>query len=126
MSVLSKSLMILSLSYALPLLADGAGEKVSEGLENVKNGTKQAAEGLGTAAQEAGTKASVVGQKVSRVLKSATCPVVADRSTKFYYAKDSKSYAKVLDGQKYFEDDDRACFMSEEAARAEGYKRDPN
>jgi hypothetical protein len=101
-------------------------EKVNQGLENVKEGTKQTAEGLSNAAAEAGKEASAAGKKVGRAIKAATCPIVGDRKTKLYYAKDSKSYAKVLDGQKYFEDDDRACFMTEQAARDEGYARDAN
>ncbi|MES2743982.1 MAG: hypothetical protein V4655_01085 [Bdellovibrionota bacterium] len=102
------------------------GEKVNQGLENVKEGTRQTAEGISTAAAEAGKEASAAGAKVGRALKAATCPVVGDRKTKLYYAKDSKSYAKVLDGQKYFEDDDRSCFMTEQAARDEGYTRNAN
>ena len=137
MAKLWRTLTLIGLTYSLPLLAQSTGEKLNQGLENVKEGSKQTIEGIGAAAkdagakasaaaQEAGAKASAAGQKVGRALKSATCPVVGDRSTKLYYAKDSKSYASVLDGQKYFEDDDRACFMSEDAARAEGYARDPN
>ncbi len=123
---------ILSASFFLMMIAqpvhadEGSAEKVNQGLENVKQGTKQAAEGIKGAAEEAGAKASTVGKSVGRALKAATCPIVGDRSTKLYYAKDSKSYASILDGQKYFEDDDRACFLSEEAARNEGYRRDSN
>lgn len=102
------------------------GERVESGLSTVKAGTEEAARGVSNAASEAGRTASDVTQKVGRSIKAATCPVVGDRKTKLYYAADSKSYAQVLDGQKYFEDDDRSCFMTEQAARADGYTRSSN
>lgn len=101
-------------------------ERVDNGLENVKEGTKEVAKGLQTTAEAAGKTATEVTQKVGRSIKAATCPIVGDRKTKLYYAKDSKSYLQVLDGQKYFEDDDRSCFMTEDAARGEGYVRSAN
>ncbi|RYZ57022.1 MAG: hypothetical protein EOP07_11035 [Proteobacteria bacterium] len=103
-----------------------AGERVESGLSTVSEGTKEAARGVSTAASEAGRTASDMTQKVGRSIKAATCPVVGDRKTKLYYAADSKSYTQVLDGQKYFEDDDRSCFMTEQAARADGYTRSTN
>lgn len=106
--------------------SETSGEKVDRGLENVKQGTKEAAEGISNAASEATDKATSAGRKVGMAIKAATCPVVGDRKSKRYYAKDSKSYAAILDGQKFFEDDDRACFMSEESARNEGYTRNSN
>ena len=102
------------------------GDKVEHGLENVKEGTKEVVKGIQTTAEAAGKTATEVTQKVGRSIKAATCPVVGDRKTKLYYAQDSKSYLQVLDGQKYFEDDDRSCFMTEQAARNEGYVRSAN
>lgn len=134
MSVLMKILLfpVLTLGPAAfaaqtqPATGEKSGDKVNRGLETVKEGTKEAAEGISNAASEAGTKASAAGHKVGQAIKAATCPIVGDRKTKLYYAKDSKSYETVLEGQKYFEDDDRACFMTEQAARDEGYTRNAN
>ena len=99
------------------------GEKIKQGLTDVKEGTTEAAKEVGTAAEKVGQSAADTGRKVGRSLKAATCPVVGDRNTKLYYAQDSKSYDTVLEGQKYFQDDDRECFMTEQAARSGGYKR---
>lgn len=103
-----------------------SGGKVEHGLENVKEGTKEVAKGLQTTAEAAGKTATEVTQTLGRSIKAATCPIVGDRKTKLYYAKDSKSYLQILDGQKYFEDDDRSCFMTEDAARNDGYVRSAN
>ncbi len=120
----------ISMMLASPILAANSNktpnENLQSGLETVKEGTKEAAEGVGKAAAEVGKNANAVTQKVSRSFKAATCPIVGDRKTKLYYAKDSRSYEEVLDGQKYFEDDDRSCFMTEEAARNGGYTRSAN
>ena len=128
-----------SLVYALCIAAALAGsstfaannnkapnESVQNGVENIKEGTKEAAQGVEKAAEKASVEAGLVGKKMGRALKAATCPIVGDRKSKLYYAKDSRSYEQVLDGQKYFEDDDRACFMTEQAARDDGYTRSAN
>lgn len=100
-----------------------SGEKIEQGLQNVKEGTKEVAKEVGAAAEKVGEKAVEAGRKVGQSFKAATCPVVGNRKTKLYYASDSKSYEEILSGQKYFEDDDRACFMTEKSARDEGYTR---
>lgn len=112
--------------FAVEATAPSSGDKVEHGLENVKEGSKEVAKGIQTTAEAAGKAASDVTEKVGRSIKAATCPVVGDRKSKLYYAADSKSYLQVLDGQKYFEDDDRSCFMTEQAARNEGYVRSAN
>jgi len=114
------------ISFAAAEAAKTPTENLQDGMENVKEGTREAAKGVEKAAEEASKNAAQVGQKVGRSFKAATCPIVGDRKTKLYYAKDSRSYEQVLDGQKYFEDDDRSCFMSEQAARDDGYTRSAN
>lgn len=100
-----------------------AGEKIQKGLNEVKEGSKEVAKEVGATAEKVGQTASEAGRKVGRTFKAATCPVVGDRNSKLYYAADSKSYESVLSGQKYFEDDDRECFMTEKNARDQGYTR---
>ncbi len=125
-----KSLILLSLGLSwagVALAADSAGhEEIEHGLNNVKQGTSEAVQGVGKAIDTAGKNANEVGQRVGRKIKAATCPIVGDRKNKIYYAADNKNYEAMLDGQKFLEDDDRACFMTEVRAREAGYTRAAN
>ncbi|MBC7658926.1 MAG: hypothetical protein H7249_04390 [Chitinophagaceae bacterium] len=112
--------------FAAEARGTNSKETIEHGLETVKDGTIEAGKSVSAAAEEVGKNAAEVTKKVGRTIKAVTCPVVGDRKTKLYYAADSKSYQVVLDGQKYFEDDDRSCFRTEDAARAEGYTRSAN
>lgn len=114
-------------------VAPGSSPSAKEGWEDMKDGTKQAASGVGEAAKAGGNKV-VEGTKevgrdikegakeVAHEVKSTACPVLGNKTTKKYYAKDSRNYKAQLSGKTAIASENRECFSSEANAREAGYK----
>lgn len=109
-------------------------EKISEGWENTKEGTSEMASGVAdatkNAANDVATGAKEVGHDIAEGAKEAghdvkasACPVVANKQTRLFYTKADKRYESMLAGEKVLAADQRECFMSEQAALADGFKK---